>query len=153
MRTIHHIWLNIYAKPEDDPSLLEEKLRALVPFNLEKNKLKINKSNLSSEKSSFKERVITILEIHLEKTAHINKFLKHLNEILNKDQKELLLRQKESRLDITNHFFIRFDKNKLQNNEYFITDSGDCFHVRFSVAAYPATRSNALKIIDNLFKE
>ena len=79
--------------------------------------------------------------------------MEHLNEILKEEQKSLLLKQKESRLDIENLFFMRFDKEKLiKDNIYFLTDKGNCFHVKMSIAAYPTTRKNAMKIVEDLFK-
>ena len=79
-------------------------------------------------------------------------FLKVLNEKLSKEQKDMLVMQVDSRLDDELHFFIRLDKEKLMDDEYFITDSGNCFHVRMSIAAYPAKKEIGKKIVQNIFK-
>ncbi len=55
-------------------------------------------------------------------------------------------------MDEHHHFFIRFDKDKLiENNEFFITDKGNCYHIKMTIAAFPTTRENALKAIEKLF--
>jgi len=69
------------------------------------------------------------------------------------EQRELILRQAETRLDREFNFFIRFDKEKLVNeNKYWITDSGNCFHIKMNIACFPRKREQALKIIQNIFK-
>ena len=148
MKQLHNIWLTVYCKPEDNEKDILENLRKFFPFDLEEEKLKIERHSAMS----IEERKIIIFQVHLEKTKHINKFIKHLNEILNKEQKELLLKQKESRLDNENHFFIRFDKDKLiDENSFFITDKGKCYHLKMSIAAFPTTRENALKVVEEIF--
>jgi len=152
MRIIHHIWITVHVKPEDDENILEEKLKTFIPLDITKEKLKIKHAILKSDKSSFADRDITILELHLEKATQINKTIKHITSLLNSDQKKLLLKQLESRLDDHNNFFMRFDKEKLKNEEYILTDSGNCFHIKMTIAAFPSTRSNAIKIIEEIFK-
>jgi RNA binding exosome subunit len=84
----------------------------------------------------------------LQKEKHTNAFLNSLKQRLSDDQKQLLLRQSESRLDSELSFFIRLDKDRLLNeNRFWITDSGNCFHIRMSIAAYPSNREAALKVI------
>ena len=148
MKQIHHIWLTIYVKPEDNESDVLMNLNKFIPLNLEEEKLIISKEIVSS----VQERKITIFQIHLEKTKHINEFMKKLNSILTEQQKKLILKQIESRLDTQNNFFLRFDKKKLiDNNEFNLTDLGNCYHIKMSMAAFPGTRENALKIIPQLF--
>jgi RNA binding exosome subunit len=123
-------------------------IRKFFPFDLEEEKLKIDRRSAIS----FDARKILIFQVHLEKTSHINQFLRHLSTLLNDQQKTLLIKQKESRLDKGNHFFIRFDKDKLINeNRFFVTDKGNCYHLKMSIAAFPTTRENAFKVLDELF--
>ncbi len=149
MKNIHHIWLTVYSKPEDNESEIIENLKKFISFNLEKEKVNISRKSAAS----VEERKIVIFQIHLEKSRHINQFVKDLNSMLKPEQKELLLNQKESRLDSENHFFIRFDKDKLlKENKFFITDKGNCYHLKMSIAAFPSTRENALKVVKAIFE-
>ncbi len=148
MRLLHHLWLTVYCKEEDNEEQILEKLLTFFPFDLKEEKITINKKTAIG----FEEKKIIVIQVHLQKAKHLNASLRHLNQILTDEQKELLLRQKESRLDAEHHFFIRFDKPKLlSNNEYFITDDGNCFHLKMTIAAYPATRENSLKAVEEMF--
>jgi RNA binding exosome subunit len=150
MKLLHHIWLTVYSKPEDKEEGIIQNMKKFLPFDLDNEKIKIEQTVVTSED----ERKISILQIHLEKIRHISQFIDNLNLNLNDEQKQLLLRQKESRLDSKNHFLIRFDKDRLiKDNEFFITDCGNCYHIKMSVAAFPTTRENALKIIEQIFNK
>jgi RNA binding exosome subunit len=148
MKKLHHIWLTVYCKPEDDEDRIVENLRKFFPFQLEDEKIRIDRRSAVG----FEERRIVIFQVHLEKTRHVNQFVSKLNDTLNDSQRELLLKQEESRLDSDNHFFIRFDKDKLiEEGRFFITDKGNCYHLKMSIAAYPGTREYALKVVEEIF--
>lgn len=147
MKLVHNIVVNVFVKYGEDKDKIKSKLVSLFPFDLEEQKIKVEESHATG----FGDLPIYILEITVEKDRHVNAFLENLLSKLTAEQKELLLRQKESRLDEENHFFIRLDKPKLMSDEFFVTDSGNCFHIKMSIAAFPASRENALKIVDKIF--
>lgn len=147
MKLAHQIKLSVFIHEEEDREKIFQKLISLVPFNLKEEKIKLNEDTAIG----FNNKKIKTYEIVLEKDRHINGFLEKLKESLNQEQKELLLKQAESRLDDELHFFIRLDKEKLLNDEFWITDSGNCFHVRISIAAFPAKREKALEVLNELF--
>ena len=150
MKYAHNIKITVFAKPEENILEIKTKLSTLIPFNIEEQKTPL----IINTVEGFENRKISILEIDLFKEAHTNAFLKSLNEHLTKDQKELLLSQRWSRLDEELYFYIRLDKNSLINNsEYAITDSGDCFHIRIHLAAFPKTTENALKVVEKIFEQ
>lgn len=150
MRKIYHIWVTVYSKPEDNETEVIESLRRLFPFNLEEEKILIDRKIAEG----CEDRKIAILQVHLEKTRHIAKFIENLNEKLDSGQKRLIIKQKESRLDLDNHFFLRFDKDKLiKDNQCFLTDTGNCYHIKMSIAAFPTTRENALKSVEEIFSK
>jgi len=146
MKLAHQIWINVFCKDNDDESTLLDKLKSLVPINLEKEKITIKRSSTKG----FENKIL-IYEIELKKPRHTNTFLKNLKKKLNQEQKTLILNQAESRLDHNLDFFIRLDKEKLLKDEIQITDSGNCFHIKISIAAFPKKRDIALDIIKKLF--
>ena len=97
------------------------------------------------------ERQIQIFEVDLEKDSEIREFLDFLVSKLNSDQKKLLLKQIHSRLDEELNFFLRLDKEKLINGEYWITDSGNCYHIKILLAVYPKKRAKGIEIIRKIF--
>jgi RNA-binding protein len=146
MKRFHSIRINVFAKPEDNEEKIKSELFSLIPFDLQKEKIELKSSNTTG----FGDRKIKIFEINLQKQRHTDAFYQYLLSKLNSDQKMLLIHQKESRLDDRLDFYIRLEKERLLNGEYFITDEGNCFHIKISIAAFPAKREVALKIVDEM---
>ncbi|MBS3127605.1 hypothetical protein J4410_00495 [Candidatus Woesearchaeota archaeon] len=149
MKNIHSITLSVFIKPEEDFEKNKNIFLSFFPFSIEEQKILITEMIATS----FEERQIKILEVILEKQKHTTLFLQSLLERLAPEQKQLLLRQRNSRVDDYCCFFIRFDKERLlESNTLFITDSGHCFHLKIHLACYPAKRENAFLILEELFK-
>ena len=134
--------------PGEDLEAIKKKTEELLSIDSEKEKINMN----IKKSKGFEEKIISVIEVELKKSSHTNTFLKNLNKSLNKEQKALLLRQIESRLDETNHFYIRLSKKDLLNDKYNIIDKGDCFHITMSIASYPSSRSRAIEVINEIFK-
>ena len=150
MKLAHKIVVKVfsYEKFDEDDKIISKKLLGLFPFSLEEEKIKLNKTNALG----LDKRKITIFEITLTKEKHTVNFLNNLTENLDEEQKELILSQLGQRLDDNLDFFLRFDKSEyLKNNKLKLTDSGKCFHIRISVAAFPKTRALAMDIIKEIF--
>lgn len=146
MKLAHLAEIRVFSNEDEDEKAIIGKLKEIVVFD---EKIKITETNATG----FKEKKIKILGIRLEKDSQINKFLQNLTEKLSKEQKELLIRQAESRLDSEFNFFLRLDKEKLlKESRYWITDSGSCYHVKIVVACFPRTREKALEAVRNIFK-
>ncbi len=142
----YRVTVSVFSKPEDEPARIEEALRSLFPFSLEDQKIVLKRTKAIG----FNEREIIVFEVTLDKRSHIRKFSDQFFGSLTEDQRGLLVRQLESRLDEHLHFFIRLDKPRLLSGKRFITDSGDCFHCKFSVEVFPRSRENALEDLRSL---
>lgn len=151
MKLAHQIKLKVfsYGKHSEDDKLILGKLLEFFPFDLEEEKIELKKTGALG----MNENQITIYEVVLTKEKHISRFLENLKEKINGDQKKLILDQLESRLDENLDFFIRIDKDEyVKNGKLKLTDSGNCFHLKMSIAAFPKKRDIALGIVNNLFK-
>ena len=150
MKYAHLIKLTAFSyEHENNDAILEAFLR-FFPFNLDENKVAFNKTNASG----FNERKIGVLEIKLTKNDLINQFLKNLLSNLDENQRKLILEQIDSRLDKSLDFFLRFDKDSWINKKKLVlTDSGKCFHIRISIAAFPKKREIALNVLKDLFSK
>jgi len=145
----NNIKITVFVKEEEDKEKIKQTLLSLFPFDLEENKIMIKQSNTQG----FNEKTIQILEIMLEKERHIKQFLEHLLSKLSQEAKELILRQAESRIDEDCNFYLRFSKDKLVNEkELWITDQGNCFHIKINLACFPKNKEKAIEIINKLFK-
>ncbi len=148
MRYAHSARLTVFSYENENSEIILESFLKFFPFSLEENKVELKKTKAQE----FNESAITIFEVVLTKINLINKFLDFILDNLSEEQKQIIIRPKESRLDGNLDFFIRFDKDEWINNKKLeLTDSGKCFHLRVSVAAFPRKREVALKIIKELF--
>ena len=146
MKLAHNIKLSVFSYESDgeDTEKIAKALSLLCPFDLKTEKLTINRTSAQG----FKERKIIILDITLSKERHTKKILQHLKDSLSEEHINLIKSQIDSRLDEELNFFIRLDKQKLiQDKEFYLTDSGNCFHIRMSIAAYPSNRENAMDVV------
>jgi RNA binding exosome subunit len=148
MNYAHNVIVTVFAKEQESPEKILAGLRTLFPFNLADEKLKIRQQTTTG----LQDNKITIYTVELIKARHTNQFIQYLHEKLNKQQKETLIAQKESRLDEELIFYMRLDKDELINGKYALTDSGNCYHIRIHLAAFPAKREPALEIIEKIFK-
>jgi RNA binding exosome subunit len=146
MKYAHSITISAFCKPEEDLPAIKEGLIALVPLNLEESKIK-----LEDEADTFEHRTIHILRIILKKLNHTNQFTKHFLTLLSEEQKKTLLEQEESRIDEEYNFFIRISKTMWSKHKMIeLTDSGDCYHIKFTLACYPKNRNTALALVKQM---
>ncbi len=149
MKYAHSINLTVFSYENENIQNILDAFLKFFPFSLEENKIGLKKT----EAKGATESNITIFEAVLTKTNLINRFLDFILSNLDKKQKELILKQIDSRLDESLDFFIRFDKEEwINSNKLKLTDSGKCFHLKINVAAFPRKREVALKIVNELFK-
>ncbi|MBI1935032.1 hypothetical protein HYS31_01195 [Candidatus Woesearchaeota archaeon] len=149
MKFAHNIKLSVFSYSNEDSDKILKASIDFFPFDLEKSKIAVKKSSAEG----FNDRKTIIYQIIISKTTLINQFLYKLLERIDKIQKDAILEQSESRLDQELDFFIRFDKDSWVNERKLIlTDSGRCFHLKISIAAFPKKREVALNIVKELFK-
>ena len=149
MKYAHLIKLSVFSyENENIESILDAFLR-FFPFNLENNKVVLNKANATG----FNEKKIIIFEVALTKSNLISQFLKNLLGNMDESQKNQILQHIDSRLDKNLDFFLRFDKDSwINEKKLMLTDAGKCFHMRISIAAFPKKREIALSVVKDLFR-
>ena len=134
MKYAHLIKATVFSYEYENTESILDAFLTFFPFSLEDNKVDLDKTNATG----FNEKKIKIFEVTLIKSNLINHFIKNLLNNLDENQKNQILQQAESRLDKNLDFFIRFDKDSWVNEKKLIlTDTGKCFHVRISIAAFP----------------
>lgn len=142
----HQAVLTVFCKEDEDREKIREKLLELVPFDIVAEKINLEEDTALG----FNEKKIKIYRIVLDKNRHTKSFVRSLFSRFDEKQIVLLRRQMDSRLDDGRHFFIRLDKERWLKDEIFITDSGSCFHIKISIAAFPSTRQNAKLVLERL---
>ena len=150
MKYAHLIKLTVFSYENENSQSVLDAFLMLFPFDLEENKVTFRKTNANG----FNESKIEIMEATLTKPNLISQFLNNLLKNLDAAQKNSILQQAESRLDKNLDFFLKFDKNSWINGKKLVlTDSGKCFHIKISIAAFPKKREIALNIIRDLFSK
>ncbi|MBU0756924.1 MAG: hypothetical protein KKF44_02575 [Nanoarchaeota archaeon] len=148
MKLAHNIEIRVFCKEQNNEEDIMKALKSLVPLDFDKDNFEFSCNNAEL----FEARKMKIYSVFIKKEKQTTKFLKNLFKALSDEQKELLYRQMDSRLDEKLHFYIRLDKQKLLDGEYVITDSGDCFHINICVAAYPHKREVAMAALEKMLE-
>ena len=148
MKYAHLVRLTAFSHEGEDSESIHDAFLRFFPFSLEENKIKLNKATAEG----FHGRKIVVFEAKLAKNSLITWFLENLASSFDESQKQEILKQIGSRLDKNLDFFLRFDKNSWINDKKLIlTDSGKCFHLKISIAAFPKKREAALNVVKDLF--
>jgi len=147
MKLAHNIELRIFVKENDIEEHILKKVHEIFPYD------EFKKENIEFESKiseGFEDKKIKVITVFTKRQRHATKILTNLMHNLKQEQKDILLKQLESRLDEKLHFYIRLDKDKLLNNIYELTDSGNCFWIKICVAAYPHKREIAIDLVKHM---
>ena len=93
-----------------------------------------------------------ILSGVVSKKRHTKEFLNSLLSIDN-DQLKKLYGDLERKMDEKGNLFLRFSKEKALDGEWEILDGGDSIHLKVKIAAYPAKKEVALKLLEGQFPD
>lgn len=146
MKLANNLVLRVFVRDDEDEIKIRSSLISLIPFDLEKEKLKLKEEVAQG----IEYKKIKILSLTLEKSKHVNEFLRGLVSKLSQDQKERLLKQYDSRIDEGVNFYIRFDKDYLLENRCEFTDTGNCFHLKINLACFPAKKENGKFVLERI---
>ena len=149
MKSVHNISIRVFCLPDENIEEVERGLLTLLGYiknELVEEKISFNIQNAKG----FNDKTIKIITVELNKDRNCNHVIANIRKNLSIQDKELLQYQ-QNRLDERFNLFIRFDKNALANGQFMLTDSGDCYHLRFSISAFPKSRESALKIVKEMF--
>jgi len=151
MKRANNISVRVFVYPEEDYSKIKETFFQLIGMNEEK--LTEEKIEFSDKKAKgFGEKIIRIISIYFEKDRHCNAFLKRLKEMIPEEEVDFMINQK-NRIDEHLNYFIRLDKKSLLEEKVELTDSGDCFHIKINVAAFPRKKEIGYKLITEIFSK
>jgi RNA binding exosome subunit len=92
---------------------------------------------------------VLILYDKIDKKRDIKDFIKILNNIESYDKKRIL-NDLNKKIDDKGNFFLRFDKQNAYQSELEVVEHGDSIHVKIKIAAYPAKKDIAMKIVRKL---
>lgn len=139
--------ISVFAKEDEDSGKIKEKLLELIPFDIDEVVLE------EKNAKGFEEKEIKVFEVLLTKEKHVRLFLENLISRISDEAKELVVRHLDKRIDDECNFFLRLSKDKfVKENELWITDQGNCFHIKINIACFPKNKEKAIEIIRKVLK-
>jgi len=140
--------ITVFAKEEESLAAVKEGLVALLAFDNPENENIMIEQRIAT---GFNERRISIFSTKLSKERHTFQFIRRLIGLISKKDMARIRKELESRVDEECNFFLRFEKGPWnEGRKLVLTDSGECYHIRMSVAAFPAKREVALAVLREL---
>jgi RNA binding exosome subunit len=155
VKQIHQIAVTAFYRVDETRFSVEELQNSLYWFIPED----IEEKNFAKEKISLEQESIKIEDgvdlekfvVTIAKDKHNNKMLQEFKNVLGEEQCALLLEQ-DDRLDSRFDLFIRIDKEKWIKEEVAeLTQSGDCLHIKLTIAAYPKNKESAWEVVQQIF--
>ncbi len=157
---IHNIRYRVFVYENEDLDLITDALLNILP----------SAEVEAEEVEGLLEEPMVILSGMVSKKRYTKEFLNNLLAI-DKDQLSKLYNDLDKKMDEKGNLFLRFskdfkvlesgEKNQAENdsddfidlNQWKILDGGDSIHLKIKVAAYPAKKEVALKILDEVFPD
>ncbi len=92
---------------------------------------------------------VFILYDKIDNKRDIKNFIETLDNLGVHDKKGIL-RDLNKKMDDKGNFFLRFDKQKAYLGELKVVEHGNSIHVKIKMAAYPAKKIPAIKLVRKL---
>jgi len=130
--------LNILAHATEDEQKVLKALQVLLPEEVEvrRAKLKGHHGNL-----------IFTFTASIKQRKRVREFWTRMTTELRAGELDKLSRVAPERVDETCHLYLRFDKQLAYAGELALTEGGDAVHIELKVAAYPAKREVATRLV------
>ena len=145
-KCVHNITMKVFEKETDQIQKCLSVFKHMIPVDFEKEKIPIH----HEKADGFFQKTIHILKIKTEKNRHNMVMLNTVFSHLSADDRKRVTREILTRIDDDGFFYIRLDKESLFQKKYRITESGDCFHMKIKLAAFPASTDAYLKAATQL---
>jgi len=147
MKLLHFVEMRVFCKEYDIFDDIVKGIHFLFPFDFVKEKIILGEKTVEG----FDQKKIKIFTVKISKQSQTTAFIKHLSKNLDDKQRKTIIEQLDSRLDEGLHFYIRLEKDELISGKYYLTDTGNCYHIKLSIAAYPHRKEAARDIIKSIF--
>lgn len=146
MKRAHQVVVSVFVNEGEDEAAIIAALRQLFPFGLAEERIALEQKRAAG----FNDRKIIIYEVRLAKERHTSAFLDALLGHLSSEQKQLIRDELMLRIDDECSFFLRLDKAALLQGKHRITNGGDCFHIKMSIAAFPKRKESAMNVVQEM---
>lgn len=140
---IHNIRYRVFIYENEDK---DEVLEALL------NILPTAEPEVEEAEGLLEEKML-ILTGTISKKRETKEFLNTLVDSIGEDQLVKLYNDLDRKMDEKGNLFLRLSKEKALEEEWEILDGGDSIHLKIKIAAYPAKKEVALKLLEGQFPD
>ena len=144
MKVLHEVLVTVFVKAEDKTDDVLTALKAFFPFEVIP----------AIEQVELSKGMMDVAKVSIKKDSQTNSFLKHFKEVLGEFQMKAVASQADRLHEDEEDFnwYVRLDKRAwMSERKAMITESGDCFHFKFTLAVFPKKLETAKALALRLF--
>jgi RNA binding exosome subunit len=164
-RLLHHVTITVFGKPHDDLPAVLKGLDAVSPvptatlLEQEKNydgerpntvHYRLPDVELTVQQTPSDEGTLTIYTLFFKRMAWVNAFARQVVAAMTPEEHKEYGSAPETLLDSDARFSLRLDKELLMQGKVVLTDDGNCYQVKASVAAYPKNDEQILETVKRM---
>lgn len=112
MKYIHNITIRAFSK-NDTPESIEKGFDFIVPFDMMKEKIKINTEYFGADSDNPDAEPLTVYSISFDRQSFIGEFMRYFRGLLSPGQKKIIIEKAEKYMDEDCAVYIRLDKDAL----------------------------------------
>lgn len=135
--------MSAHAHATEDEQRVLRALRALLPEVVE-----VQRSKLEGHHGN----PIIVFEAKVDRRPILRDMWKQMTARLRAGELEKIRDILSLRTDESCHLYLRFDKQLAFSEELALTESGDAIHLKLKVAAFPAKREVAIKLVEKFIE-
>lgn len=157
--------ITVFCKPHDDKDAVLHGLDVISPIPMADLLVqdpehdperphtihyRVPDTELTVQKTQTDEGTMIIYTLFFKKLSALNTFAKKLAACLTKEEKNDFLEEPELLLDAEGKLSLRLDKELLMNEKMSLTQDGNCYQVKASIAAYPKNQENIIAVLEKI---
>jgi hypothetical protein len=161
-RTFHHVTATVFCKPHDNNIAVLAGLDAISPVPMAE-LLALDKKHdperprtvhhaqkditLTIQQVSSDDGTVSIYTVFFRKISWVNAFSRKLFAAMTKEERQEFSEHPAELLDSEGKLSLRLDKELLMQGKLSLTDDGNCYQIKASVAAFPKSEEQVMHML------
>jgi RNA binding exosome subunit len=167
-RLLHHVTISVFCKPHDEKTAVLAGLDILSPlptgvllaqeaeYDPERPKTihyRMPDIEFTIQQTETDEGKMIIYTLFFRKMSAVNEFARKISLNMTPEERKEYQDEPEKILDAEGKLSVRIDKELLMQGKISLTDDGNCYQVRASVAAYPKNEERILEAVKKILEQ
>lgn len=136
---IHNISYRVFVYGTENEEKVREAIKTLFPNSLPEKDIT----------QGYYGNNVLILHEKIDKKIYIKDFIKKF-QTLDVDVKNQIIKDLNKKIDNKGNLFLRFGKQEAYLGNLVVVEHGDSIHLKIKIAAYPAKKDKAIKIVKEM---